>query len=440
MDAGRADETADADAGQAVLDARALPTDHTAIDTILGGTSVPHVLWYQPDGTAIAGIDPIAVKEASGTNRFATIRQWGQAVSQRIDYAGPAVARPRFLGGFSFFDEPTGSSPWSTFPAAWFMLPRVQVVATNERSWLTTIGSSPHSEHHITAGVERNGCRSKDAMPSIETIQPDPSKKGWISQVKRVQSAIARGHLRKAVLGHTSEATLSQTASHAAIGSQLEAGHKHCYRFVISPCGDTAFVGASPERLIEADGPRLETDALAGSVARGDVPAADRAFANTLQNSTKDAFEHEVVVDAIRDRLETYCETVETGPRGIRRLASVQHLHTPIEATRNDSHHMLDVASALHPTPAVGGLPRSAALTTLREIETFDRGWYASPVGWFDTDGDGQFAIGIRSAVVEEQTARLFAGAGIVAESDPDAEWDELQLKYQPIRGLFGDK
>jgi menaquinone-specific isochorismate synthase len=124
---------------------------------------------------------------------------------------------------------------------------------------------------------------------------------------------------------------------------------------------------------------------------------------------------------------------VETDERTIRKLANVQHLRTPIRATLSEERHVLDLVEALHPTPAVGGLPPELALETIRETEVFDRGWYAAPVGWIDGDGDGSFAVAIRSALARERTATLFAGAGIVDDSDPDEEWDELQLKYRPI-------
>jgi len=124
---------------------------------------------------------------------------------------------------------------------------------------------------------------------------------------------------------------------------------------------------------------------------------------------------------------------VNTDTRRVRKLANVQHLQTPIHATISEPRHVLEFVEALHPTPAVGGLPPEEALQTIRETEGFDRGWYAAPVGWIDGDGNGTFAVAIRSAIAREQTATLFAGAGIVADSDPDEEYDELQLKYQPI-------
>jgi menaquinone-specific isochorismate synthase len=156
-------------------------------------------------------------------------------------------------------------------------------------------------------------------------------------------------------------------------------------------------------------------------------------LAQELLDSEKNAHEHQLVADAIREQLAPLASSVRTGERSVRRLATVQHLFTPITATLSSDQHVLSLVEALHPTPAVGGLPPERALETIRDTEPFDRGWYAAPVGWFDAAGNGSFAVALRSAVVRETTATLFAGVGIVADSDPDREWDEVQLKYRPI-------
>jgi menaquinone-specific isochorismate synthase len=140
-----------------------------------------------------------------------------------------------------------------------------------------------------------------------------------------------------------------------------------------------------------------------------------------------------VVREAVREQLEPFASAVRIGDRTVRKLATVQHLETAVRADLDGDHHVLDLVEALHPTPAVGGMPQDAALRTIREAEAFDRGWYASPVGWIDAEGDGRFAVAIRSAVARDRTVSLFAGAGIVADSDPDREWGELQLKYRPV-------
>ncbi|MFC7137371.1 isochorismate synthase MenF [Halobaculum litoreum] len=188
----------------------------------------------------------------------------------------------------------------------------------------------------------------------------------------------------------------------------------------------------APERLVRREGEVVQTEALAGSMPRGDTPEADDEYARALLDSEKLQHEQRLVVDTICDQLAAF-GTVGEGEQGIRKLTNIQHLKTPINAVLDGDTHVLELVEALHPTPAVGGLPLEAALATIRDTETWDRGWYASPVGWFDAAGDGEFAVGIRSGVAGGREATLFAGNGIVGDSDPDDEWDELQPKVRPI-------
>ncbi|MFB6255143.1 MAG: isochorismate synthase MenF, partial [Haloplanus sp.] len=210
-----------------------------------------------------------------------------------------------------------------------------------------------------------------------------------------------------------------------------------CYRFLIEPTADGAerpsFFGATPERLVSRRGRTVTTGALAGTTGRGDTPAEDDWLADELLRDEKNVHEHELVAETIREQLAPFASSISAGQRRVRRLETVQHLFTPITATLDRDTHVLDLVEALHPTPAVGGLPPERALATIRETEPFDRGWYAAPVGWFDAAGNGTFAVAIRSALAREAETTLFAGVGVVADSDPEREWDEVQLKYRPI-------
>jgi menaquinone-specific isochorismate synthase len=200
----------------------------------------------------------------------------------------------------------------------------------------------------------------------------------------------------------------------------------------VQPDDVGAFFGAPPERLVRLDARTARTEALAGSVGRGETPSEDDALASSLLESEKLQHEQGLVLDAIRERLATFGD-VDRGEQGVKRLATIQHLHTPMTTHLDRDEHVLTLVDALHPTPAVGGMPPADAAGAIREMEPFERGWYASPVGWFDADGDGEFAVGIRSGVAATDRVTLFAGNGIVADSDPDAEWDEVQLKFRPI-------
>jgi isochorismate synthase len=203
------------------------------------------------------------------------------------------------------------------------------------------------------------------------------------------------------------------------------------------------FLGASPERLVRLHGGLLATSCLAGSIGRGADADADQALGARLLSSAKDLTEHAVVSEMLAESLAPICESLEVAPQpGLLRLSNVQHLYTPIHGTlalRPDGTRpcILDLVARLHPTPAVGGYPRSEALALIRRLEQLDRGWYAGPVGWLDHYGEGEFAVAIRSALLRAGEANLFAGCGIVGNSDPESEYRESCLKLKAMLGAL---
>ena len=268
--------------------------------------------------------------------------------------------------------------------------------------------------------------------PGVDRTEVTPTKADWTTQVERAIDRIADGDLRKVVLATALSVDLADEIDVPGVLERLRRTYPNCYRFLVQPTDEAAFFGPPPERLVKLTGDRVETEALAGSVPRGETPEEDADHAQSLLESEKLQHEQRLVVDAIMDQLEPLGDPAE-GEQGVRKLTNIQHLQTPIEATLSGDEHVLTIVEALHPTPAVGGLPPGRAWEVIRDTETFERGWYAAPVGWFDSDGDGEFAVGIRSGVVGGRRATLFAGNGIVADSDPDEEWDEVKHKYRPI-------
>jgi menaquinone-specific isochorismate synthase len=200
------------------------------------------------------------------------------------------------------------------------------------------------------------------------------------------------------------------------------------------------FVGATPERLLTRRGSRLRTVALAGSTRRGETPATDRQLRAQLRSDSKTDREHALVTATVREQLQAHARSINVGDRSIRRLPRVQHVRTPVTADVTADTPFFSLVAALYPTAAISGSPPAAARRLVADLESFDRGWYTGLVGYCDGTGDGTVAVGIRSALVGDHQARLFAGAGIVAESEPTAEWDETQLKYQPMCELFNGR
>ena len=173
---------------------------------------------------------------------------------------------------------------------------------------------------------------------------------------------------------------------------------------------------------------------LAGSIRRGKTPAEDARLGQTLLDSAKDRAEHAVVVRALGEALGETCDRLQVSDTpSLLKLGHIQHLCTPITGHLANGHTLLDLVERLHPTPAVGGRPREAALRLIRACEGLDRGWYAGPVGWLDAQGEGEFAVALRSALLHGNTATLFAGCGIVADSDPEREYAESRLKLKPM-------
>ncbi|MCA9601988.1 MAG: isochorismate synthase, partial [Myxococcales bacterium] len=214
---------------------------------------------------------------------------------------------------------------------------------------------------------------------------------------------------------------------------RLRRSYPECFTFALRHAGQT-FLGGSPERLIAKRGLSVVTEALAGSISVTAENASDR-----LRASQKDLREHASVVRHVVERIESLATDLrfDAAPT-VRALPNVLHLVTPIVATLDAPTHVLALVAALHPTPAVGGTPQRAAMEWIRAHEPVSRGWYAGPVGWFDDQGDGEFAVALRSGLLRGDEAWIFAGAGLVRGSDPDAEFDETALKLRPLLGALG--
>jgi menaquinone-specific isochorismate synthase len=435
---------------------RGCPVESVSLRSFLRALDRPRLAWAggvttgtttetdTTDATTVAAGGAAATVTTSGRDRFATVRARAQAVFDRLTQVDslPGAARPRLYGGFAFTDrhDADTSETWTGYPGARFVLPAVQLAVTPEGPWLTTAALGPGARETATRRLETWRGRLA-ALPDVEPgtspgvcgLEYNPAQETWREQVGRATDRIERGDLKKVVLAQSLTARLDRPAVPGDVLARLAEPYPDCHRFLFEPRRGGAFFGATPERLVSVRGDTVETEALAGSIGRGKTDAEDDRLAAELLDSPKNTHEHSLVVDAIRDQLGAMTTDIETGERTVRRLATVQHIQTPIRARLREEAHVLSLVEALHPTPAVGGLPPDEALQTIRETEAFDRGWYAAPVGWLDAEGNGTFAVAIRSGIARGRRATLFAGAGIVPDSDPDTEWDELQLKYRPI-------
>jgi menaquinone-specific isochorismate synthase len=464
-------------AGEAASDAglvsRSVRVEAPPFRAVVDAAQSPRTVWAAPGEATVVGSGAAATLTATGTDRFASIREAAADLFASGDvHAGTLAARPRLFGGFAFHEEHAaqdGEPPWGDYPSAGFLLPRVQLTYTGtdpttgdpdagSEAWLTVTAVGPDASAAAVETRLDEARETVESLPAPGTVTDPPGvadrrrttdRGAWRDSVNAALGRIEAGDLRKVVLAQALEADLEQPLDLPDTLTRLAGRYPDCYRFLLEPihsgdamadAGDTddprpGFFGATPERLVDLTGRTVETGALAGTTGRGETPAEDEWLAEELLADDKNVHEHELVADAIREQLAPYAASVSTGERRIRRLATVQHIETPITAELAADHHVLDLVEALHPTPAVGGLPPDRALQTIRDTEPFDRGWYAAPVGWFDAAGYGSFAVAIRSAVAspDDRQVTMFAGVGLVADSDPDREWDEVQLKYRPI-------
>jgi menaquinone-specific isochorismate synthase len=425
----------------AVLVSRTREVPDVSYRAFLASQPAPRVHWAAPDGLEIVGSGATVTVSAAGPDRFAGLRTDADTLFADVDRSGPPEARPRLFGGLAFDENHDADPPWTAFPAASFVVPRTQLTRAGETTWLTVRRYGSDVDVSAVETALDEACtdlenlpkmRPSGGPPGVDRTRSIPSKAAFTEQVERAIERIHAGDLRKVVLATALEVDLADDLDVPDVLERLRRTYPNCYRFLHQPGDGAAFFGPTPERLVSLSGRTVETEALAGSVPRGETPEADADHATSLLESEKLQHEQRLVVDAIMDQLAPLGD-VDEGEQGVRKLTNIQHLETPITATLDGEAHVLDLVEALHPTPAVGGLPPAAAWDVIRQTESFDRGWYAAPIGWFDAAGDGEFVVGIRSGVASEDTATLFAGCGIVADSDPEQEWKEVQPKYRPI-------
>ncbi len=411
------------------------------------GVAPDGVFWEQPRaGWALAGVGVAQTLTATGPDRFARIdAAWRDLLAGAL-LAGddPAGAGPVLLGGFAFDPEHPATPLWDGFPEALMVLPRFLLRSTATESWLTTSlllwpDSDPAAEagtlaHERTwllgAEFPDQSIHNPQATLRIHDVRPAAE---WAATVGAAAADIRAGRLDKVVLAREVAVESDHPFTVGTTLRHLRAGYPACYVFAVAR-GDRCFLGASPERLVQATGGQVQVTCLAGSTARGTTPDDDARLGAELLASTKNRHEHALVAAMLKEALAEVCVDVAipVAPQ-LLKLANVQHLYTPITARLPRGGRLLDLVARLHPTPAVGGTPREPALAWIRAHEGLDRGWYAAPVGWLDATGDGEFAVALRSGLIDGATAHLFAGCGIVGDSDPTAEVAESRLKLRPM-------
>jgi isochorismate synthase len=410
-------------------------------------------LWTQPgSGVTFAGAGTATTIRANGPGRFGTVCAAIHNAREGLIRSSGEDAPFPWIGGFAFTTEDDESSLWQAFPDGMLVVPRVLLQCDGgDRSALLRVtvevgpASSPFRVENEFDDALEQGRRWAAAAKSIPCGRNDvrresiPGREAWEASVATAVALIRQGSLAKVVLAREERLHGREAFDPFIALARLRAADASAILFALQS-GTDWFLGATPERLVRLDQGRVDVTCLAGSIAMGETWPEREALAARLLASDKDRQEHEIVVAATTAALEEICEDVTRLP-GTPRVVparSVQHLETPLSARLADAGSVLDLVERLHPTPAVGGYPREQALHVIRELETIERGWYAGPFGWTDVDGSGEFAVAIRSALLSGRRAALFAGCGIVADSDPADEFAETCLKLQPMLSALG--
>jgi menaquinone-specific isochorismate synthase len=396
------------------------------------------VSWRPPQGPCFAGLGVAAALVGKEAGRFADVSSGQAALWERVRRASAGTwDAPRLFGGFAFAPNGASSEHWSAFGPARFVLPRISYAVWEQRASLTLAIERRELERPTSAAMDLFR-RAHDVLREAprpvpgEAIAPasrrDGDPKGFERQVEQLVQRIQRGELQKVVVAREVQLTFPAPLDPLATVVGLSEQAPECLRFMFR-WGEAAFLGATPERLLHKRGRQVETEALAGSIDSRDESAERR-----LQASAKDLEEHALVVSAITSALEPLCDRLELPSRpGVRSLKHLLHLCTPIHARLNRDAHVLELLERLHPTPAVGGVPTRAALECIAHTESFDRGWYAGAIGWFDARGDGDFNVALRSGLMRSERAWLFAGAGLVSESQATLEYAETTWKLSAM-------
>jgi isochorismate synthase len=411
--------------------------------------------WEQPDrGFALAGLGVAHEAASRGDTRFADVAEeclrTGRDAVLDEPRGLPAGAGPVWLGGFAFDAEGGSSSTWSSLSPGSLVLPELSICRSGERAFLTVNAVVHPGDDAGNRGAALSarlaGLRGDAPLPMLD---PHPTAHAEIrsarppgdfeATVAAATGRIGAEEMSKVVLAR--EVVVSAAAAHdpAALFGAMREQFPACFCFCVGT-PEAAFTGASPELLVRRSGASVSTVALAGSTRRSSDPAVDDHLGEQLLRSDKDRREQQIVVKRILRALRPHAVWVEAAAEPeIVKVANIQHLATPVIAQLAESHSAIELAGMLHPTPAVGGEPWPEAATVIADLEGMDRGWYAGPVGWMDATEDGEFCVALRSALLRDREAHLFAGVGVVAGSDPAAELAETEVKLQALLPLLAE-
>jgi menaquinone-specific isochorismate synthase len=400
---------------------------------------------YWSDREATFQMAGVGSADALAGDVIVSYRRLAERLKHRLASAPPHL---RYYGGICFDPARPRDPRWARFRRYRFIVPRFEIMNIGDESYFicnvrrradvrdrTALGRLREDLERLPFPVEPETAY----IPAPVSRRDRPARAEWRDLVAKALRAFARKDLEKVVLARESLLTCSEQIDPGAVISRLRAVANEGYLFYVQPAGRLAFLGASPERLYQRCDTRIRTEALAGTRPRGQSDTSDKALGEVLLHNDKERREHDFVRNSIRAALDTLCQTARADQEvSLVRLRDCQHLVTRFEGVLSPGVSDGALLEALHPSPAVCGYPTERSLAWIRAHEPFNRGWYAGPVGWVSNDA-AEFAVGIRSALVDGNTLRLYSGAGLVRGSIPELEWDEIENKIAAFLSIFQD-
>lgn len=401
----------------------------------------------QTDGTILIGAGIAASITTERRENYEMIRKNCDDLLKRAHVLGSCGAEatgPLLVGGFAFEAEKQPSEDWKPFGSGYFFLPAFLLTIQKGCCYLTrsVVCTSHDDADQLTQQLVHeekelfsllNADFSDLNVLNSLVKQIDQDIKAWNHLVGEAIRTMGGTELKKVVLARSRRLKYQHKLSSELLIHALRTQQDQTCVFCLEK-GSSAFVGATPERLIKKQGRTIYSACLAGSAARGSTDEEDASLGKWLLNDRKNRLEHQYVVSTVRHSLNELCErlTIPEQPR-LMKNKNIQHLYTPVKGYCNESASLFDFVECLHPTPALGGFPRAQALSWISKHEPIDRGYYAAPIGWCDARNNGEFHVGIRSALIHEDEAVLFAGCGVLKDSIPDQEYKETAIKFRPM-------
>lgn len=430
-------------------------TDPLAVLELLGKKDDFQYYWEHPDqGMAVAAGNKVLQIKASGNDRFRRISKKITSWQARtVEYAefNHSLNGVFYMGGFSFFDQ-KARTRWQVFDAASFMIPEWIFVKDGKLCLLTLVTQVNNGDNAeeictrqlnkleklrncIHTGIKGDVFVEGQQIPLEYRIVEQPNEyRSWKEGINNARQLIHNKVFEKIVLARALNIEATRDIAPTRLVNQLRKEYPSCFTFLVQINDTSAFIGSSPERLFSYRPSLILTEALAGSISRGKTATEDAILEKKLLSSVKDLEEHKYVVSAIREKLLDYSKELDMPEKpGIKKFPNVQHLFTPVSAWLNNRIDPFELVEIMHPTPAVGGYPSLKSNRYIQQFEGFERGWYAGPVGWYNNRNRGEFLVGIRSGLIYKDKATFYAGCGIVADSNPELEWDETKLKFIPM-------